>query len=420
MKPHPPQTLVLFSVLTLAATLASARAQTQTIELEPQVRAIRRQVKPRAIPPPQPNAVQLGDPLPGLTDAQRADFAGGLDEFVHVEDAAGGLGPIFNNVSCVACHSSGAPGGASAVTVTRFGHMANGVFDPLDDLGGTLLQQNAIALDVQEVIPPEANVAVHRQSTPLFGLGLIEAISDLDIQRGALHRVVDGIRGKVSMISDAGTGAMRVGRFGWKAQQASVLTFAGDAYLNEMGITSRIFPTENAPNGDTARLALYDNFLDPEDQIDPATGKSDIDAAADFMRFLAPPAMLPQTANTVAGRAIFDRINCEVCHTPVFVTGPNSVAALSQKPVPLYSDLLLHDMGLLGDGVAQSAAGPREMRTAPLWGLRVSGPYLHDGRAATVDEAIRHHDGEAKISRDRYQRLPAKQQQQLLEFLGTL
>jgi CxxC motif-containing protein (DUF1111 family) len=216
------------------------------------------------------------------------------------------------------------------------------------------------------------------------------------------------------------SGQTRVGRLGWKAQQASILAFAGDAYLNEMGITNRFFPSENAPNGDTARLAAFDNFADPEDQIDPATGKSDIDVAADFMRLLGPPPALPLSPSANAGRNVFQQINCAVCHQPMMMTAPNPIAALDRKPVPLFSDLLLHDMGLLGDGIAQASAGSREMRTAPLWGLRASGPYLHDGRAATVDDAIRGHDGEAAGSRDRYQRLTPTQRQQLLDFLGTL
>ena len=369
-------------------------------------------------PPPFPT--KFGDPLPGLTAAQLADFAAGLDEFQNVETAGSGLGPIFNNVSCVACHSAAAIGGGGPITVTRFGSVTNGIYDPLASLGGSLLQQNAIDPAVQEIIPPTANVVVHRQSTPLFGMGLIEAIADQDILRGAQHPPIEGIRGRAAMITDVVSNTIRVGRFGWKAQQATLLAFAGDAYLNEMGITNRFFPTENAPNGNTALLAQFDNFADPEDVIDPTTGKSDIDAAADFMRYLAPPPALPVTPSANPGRAIFNQINCGVCHTPALNTAPNVIPALDRKPVPLYSDLLLHDMGLLGDGIAQAAAGPHEMRTAPLWGLRASGPYLHDGRAATIDEAIRGHDGEAATVRDRYLRLAEKQRQQLLDFLGTL
>ncbi len=361
----------------------------------------------------------FGDPLPGLNAAQLAAFAVGKEEFENVETADGGLGPIFNNNSCVACHSSGATGGASDILVTRFGRMVRGHFDPLAEKGGSLLQQFAIDPAVQEVIPPEANVIAHRQSTPLFGLGLIEAIPDDAIRQNARRQKPDGVAGRVSEIVDITTGQQRVGRFGWKAQLASLLAFAGDAYLNEMGITSRFFPVENAPNGNTALLAAFDRFADPEDELDPVTEKGDIDAAADFMRFLAPPPRLPLTQSGRAGEMVFGQVGCAVCHQPTMMTGRSPIAALDRKPVNLFSDLLLHDMGALGDGIGQEPAGPREMKTPPLWGLRASGPYLHDGRAATVDEAIRGHDGEGAMARERYNRLSPQQRRQLIEFLNT-
>jgi CxxC motif-containing protein (DUF1111 family) len=362
----------------------------------------------------------LGDPLPGLTPAQLLQFTEGLDEFEHEEDAAGGLGPIFNNISCVACHNSGGTGGASAILVTRFGRMENGIFDPLEALGGSLLQDNAIDDSILEMVPMAANVTASRQSTPLFGLGLIEAIPDEVILRNAMRPPVDGIRGRAAKITDVASGKIRVGRFGWKCQQADLLTFAGDAYLNEMGVTSRLFPEENAPNGDLAKLAVFDLVEDPEDTVDPATGRSDIDAAASFMRFLAPPQPLPMTASAQQGRLLFSQLNCAVCHLPSMTTARSNVAALSHKQVNLYSDLLLHDMGSLGDGIVQADAGARELRTTPLWGLRASAPYLHDGRAPSIDAAIRAHDGEAKGSKERFLKLSIQQRQQLVDFLKSL
>ncbi len=394
-------------------------AQSQIPQGSPKQRADRHTARPRPFPAPT-GPGQFGDPLPGLTAAELADFGAGQEEFENVEDAAGGLGPIFNGVSCVSCHASGGVGGGGAVTVTRFARRVDGAFDAMELHGGTLLQQRAIAVDALENVPTEASIIAHRQSTPLFGLGLIEAIPDRDIQRNAQRPQGDGIRGRAAMVQDVVSGEMRVGRFGWKAQLSSVLAFAGDAYLNEMGITSRFFPEENAPNGDTAKLAAVDNLLDPEDEPDPLTGKGDIDAAADFMRFLAPPPTVPLSPSANAGRQVFQQLNCVACHQPVMFTGPNAIAALSQKPVALYSDLLLHDMGSLGDGIAQGAAGPRDMRTAPLWGLRVSAPYLHDGRAATLDDAIRAHDGEARNSRERYQTLSPGQRQALFDFLNSI
>lgn len=379
--------------------------------------------RPHAAPrmvTPQTGSIQFGDPLPGLTSDQLSFFGAGLDEFENVETVDGGLGPIFNNVSCVACHNSGGTGGGSAILVTRFGQFTGGVFDPLAALGGSLLQDNAIDAAVQEIVPAQANVVAHRQSTPLFGTGLIEAIADADILRNVLKTPIDGIKGRAAMLTDVATGQQRVGRFGWKAQQATLLSFAGDAYLNEMGVTSRLFPTENAPNGDAAKLAAYDTVLDPEDEVDPVTGKGDIDAAADFMRYLAAPPQMPLTQSASAGKTIFQQINCSVCHTPIMTTAVNAVSALNRKPVALYSDLLLHDMGTLGDGIVQGPAGATEMRTAPLWGLRASAPYLHDGRAPTIDAAIKAHEGEAKSSRDRYNKLSKTQRQQLLDFLKSI
>src|SRR5207302_3410854 len=137
--------------------------------------------------------------------------------------------------------------------------------------------------------------------TPLFGAGLIEAIPDVAILLNALAPKPDGISGRVSIVHDVASGQIRIGRFGWKAQQATLLAFAGDAYLNEVGITSRLFPNENAPNGNANLLALFDIIADPEDEEDPETGKADIDAFADYMRLLAPPPQLPLTLSARAG-----------------------------------------------------------------------------------------------------------------------
>jgi len=363
---------------------------------------------------------QLGDPLPGLSQADLDSFIEGRDDFMDTEDIEGGLGPIFNRESCVACHAAPAVGGSSEVNVTRFGTMMNGVFDALADLGGSLLQERSITPESLEVVPPQATIRTFRNSTPLFGLGLMEAIPDSTILAGVRAHPVDGVKGKASIVVDFTTGKTRVARFGWKAQLATVLAFAGDAYFNEMGVTNRFFPTENAPNGDAAKLAAADTVADPEDQIDPLTGKGDIDKVGDFMRLLAPPPPLPLSPSAAQGRNVFNQVNCNLCHTPTMMTGPSPIPALRNKPVQLFSDLLLHDMGALGDRIEQGNANGREMKTAPLWGLRASAPYLHNGSAPTVDAAIRAHDGEARGSRDRYQALKPDQRQQLLDFLNSI
>ncbi len=412
------------SALTISAVVASGQFLIDSNRREgpsggPRQLAERPRVRPERFAR-RPGPVQFGDPLPGLTAAQSVAFATGGVEFQNVETPASGLGPIFNNVSCVACHSSRAPGGASAITVTRFGRLINGVFDGYPTQGGTLLQDHAIDPAVAEVVPADATIVAHRQATPLFGVGLMEAIPDSTILTLAKRSARDGIQGRVAVITDVVSGTQRVGRFGWKNQHATLLAFAADAYLNEMGITNRFFPVENAPNGDVARLALFDLTVDPEDLVDPATDKSDIDLAADFMRLLARPPTVPLTLGAIAGRAIFQQINCVGCHEPTMTTGPNAIAALSNQPVPLYSDLLLHNMGKLGDGIEQAAAKGSEFRTSPLWGLRASGPYLHDGRAMTVDEAIRGHAGEAANPRDRYLQLTRQQREQLIAFLNSI
>jgi CxxC motif-containing protein (DUF1111 family) len=363
---------------------------------------------------------RLGDPLPELTREQLQAFTDGLGEFESVETPESGLGPIFNNTSCAICHSAPVTGGSSATLVTRFGRMDGGHFDPLTQLGGSLLQSKAIDPGILETVPAEATIVIHRQSTPLFGAGLVEAIPDADIQALAKRQKADGVLGRVALIQDVSTGQMRVGRFGWKAQHATLLSFAADAYLNEMGITNRFFPTENAPNGDLEKLAQFDHTADPEDVVDPATGKSDIDLAADFMRFLAPPKPPQATSSVQIGFNQFVRLGCAECHVPTLNTGSNKIRALDHKQVVLFSDLLLHDMGSLNDGIEQGDALGTEMKTAPLWGLKYSSPYLHDGRAPTISDAIRAHDGEGLKARERFEKLTTSQQRQLLDFLNTL
>jgi CxxC motif-containing protein (DUF1111 family) len=367
-----------------------------------------------------PRIVGFGAALPELRPAELEAFLAGREEFVNAETPEEGLGPIFNGRSCVECHNAPAPGGASPTTVTRFGRTVNGVFDPLESLGGSLLQRFAIDPALEERVPREANTVAQRQSTPLFGLGLIEAIPDAAIQANAARGKPDGVAGRAAMVIDVATGAARIGRFGWKAQQASLLAFSGDAYRNEMGITNRFFPTENAPNGNAVLLARFALDAGPEDVVDPATGRGDIDVVADFMRFLAPPPRLAMSASARAGEGQFAAVGCASCHMPSMTTGPSPVPALDRKAVNLYSDLLLHDMGSLNDGIAQADAGPREVKTPPLWGLRASAPYLHDGRAATIEQAVRLHDGEARASRQRFEGLNANQRRQLLDFLATL
>ena len=350
-----------------------------------------------------------------------AAFLDGLDQFKEVDTVASGLGPIFNDVSCVACHSAGGIGGGSGKFVTRYGRTENGVFDPLASQGGSLLHQRAINPRLREVIPAAANTIARRLTTPLFGLGLVEAIPDSAILENELRVKADGVKGRASRVTDIASGLSRVGRFGWKAQHATILSFTADAYQNEVGVTNRYFPTENAPNGNTELLAQFIDINAPfDDQPDPVTRRSDIDRLTDFITMLAPPPTKVLTRNGVVGQGVFQRIGCAECHQKQMITGPSLVEALNHKPVVLWSDLLLHDMGTLNDGIAQGGTTAHEMRTPPLWGLRFHKPYLHDGRAPSLDAALRSHDGEAAKARDRYLGLPATDKGALLEFLNSL
>ncbi len=377
---------------------------------------------PPPLAPPPTGPGQFGQPLARLNGTELNDFNAGLAAFDAVQTPTTGLGPIFNNVSCVACHSVPSPGGASTITVTRFGRTTNGVFDPLTQLDGSLLHARAIAPALQELIPAAANTIAHRLTTPLYGAGLIEAIPDSTILLNATPRgKPPGVGGRAAVVTDAATGQLRVGRFGWKAQHATLLSFAGDASTNEIGITNRIFPVQPAPNGNVALLAQFVNLNSgPKDKVNPVTGKGAIDREADYMRYLAPPAPGPRSPGAVVGQQYFSQVGCASCHTPSMNTGTNAIAALSNVEVFLYSDLLLHNMGTLGDGFAQGPAGPTEMRTSPLWGLRTRPTYLHDGRARTLDAAIRAHDGEGAVSTGEYNQLSPVAQQQLLEFLDSL
>lgn len=274
----------------------------------------------------------------------------------------------------------------------------------------------------QAQIPNDANVLIRRIPTPLFGAGLIEAIPDAAIRAGEDpgDRNGDGVSGRAASLIDIASQRERVGRFGWKAQHATLLAFAGDAYLFEMGITNDLFPDEVAAGISAQKLAECDKVPGIEDQRDPITGRRGIDNFANFMRFLAP---LDREMNggteAQRGAQLFGDIGCAACHTPVMMTGPNGVQALDRKPVALYSNLLLHDIGT-SDNIPQGAATGNEFRTAPLWGLRQRKMLLHDGRALTPSQAIDQHGREADRSRQRFRTIPPQDRQALLAFLNTI
>jgi CxxC motif-containing protein (DUF1111 family) len=229
----------------------------------------------------------------------------------------------------------------------------------------------------------------------------------------------DGISGRASIVRDAATGDRRVGRFGWKAQHATLLAFGADAYRNEMGITNDLFREEMGVGITPEQYQRCDPFPDPEDLEDRATRRRGIDNFASFMKFLAPPLRGDVDSQVRSGEAFFRSAGCASCHTPTMVTGPSRELAFDRVPVPLFSDLLLHDIGT-GDEIPQAAALPEEIRTPALWGLRFRRPLLHDGSAATIEAAILRHDREAQRSRAAFESLPAASKSMLLSFLRSL
>jgi len=210
-----------------------------------------------------------------------------------------------------------------------------------------------------------------------------------------------------------------VGRFGWKAQHATLLAFGADAYRNEMGITNELLPEESAFGISDSQMRLCDPFPDPEDRPDRRTGRRGIDNFASFMRFLAPIARSHVSETTREGERIFAAIGCATCHVPSLTTGPSSNPVFNRKRVDLFSDLLLHDVGI-GDGIRQGAAEAAEIRTPALWGLRFRRPLLHNGSAATLPEAIERHASEAALARRGYGALSPEDRAALLAFLRSL
>jgi CxxC motif-containing protein (DUF1111 family) len=363
-----------------------------------------------------------GTPLPGITPVEFEEFRLGLDDFLEVEASEEGLGPAFNGTSCAVCHNIPTIGGAGTMAELRAGRRnASGEFETLDASGDTLFHMFSVpGHGCQPVLPEDANVFARRVPIPLFGAGLVEAIPDETLR--ALEdpddRNRDGVSGRAALIVDVASGERRVGRFGWKAQHATLLAFGADAYRNEMGITNDLFPHESAFGITADRMRLCDPFSDPEDVRDPRTRRRGIDNFESFMRFLAPVGREGLNDEVRVGEQVFAAIGCATCHVPALETGPSSNPLFNRKTVGLFSDLLLHDVGT-GDGIRQGAAEPNEIRTPALWGLRLRRPLLHDG-SATLEEAIRRHRQEAENARRGFERVSDADRAALLAFLRSL
>jgi len=359
-------------------------------------------------------------PLPptyrGLGRKGRLQFEAGFREFMKVWTPEAGLGPVFNATSCAGCHNRPLPGGSSPTFVVLFGSQGPEGFEPLIRSGGPVLQARGVTTDEcsvpGEVVPPQATIVTRRDTLPLFGLGLVESIPDASILRQAdpLDRDGDGISGRANMVYGG------VGRFGWKAQQHALYQFVSTALVEEMGITSYLRPDEVSPQ--TGELSC-DTVPDPEDE----------GAFYQITQFLTLLPPLPRTGPPAAfrqGRTVFRELGCHGCHREQYrtssPTGPNLPHRMfAERRVRLFSDLLLHYMGPdLADGIEQGDATGSEFRTAPLWGVAHSAPYLHDGRAPTLEDAIAAHGGEAEDARGRFLALPEADRAALIAFLRSL
>jgi len=403
-----------------------------------------------------------GRPLPGLSQTEIAYFNEGAKRFTEIDSVSGtqpgaagkGLGPRFNSNSCASCHAHPIGGGSSPainpqiavgtaygatntipafitqngpVRVVRFVRNADGspdggvhnlfVVTGRSDAGGCQIAQPDFAAAVAQ------NNTSFRIPTPLFGAGLIEAIPDGAIvanrAANAQMKRALGIGGHENRSGNDGT----ITRFGWKAQNKSLAIFGGEAYNVEQGVTNELFPTER---DETAGCG---SIQSPEDRTDYAAGTlldgmSDLTGFTAFMRLLAPPQNAPDNPSISNGRQEFNQIGCALCHTPMLNSGNAAEPALRNRPVQLYSDLLLHRMGAgLADGIQQGDARGDDWRTAPLWGLGQRLFFLHDGRTSDLVQAIQAHasrNSEANGVIAGFNALPAQAKQDVINFLRSL
>ena len=430
--------------------------------------------------------VGAGTPLKGLTADETAFFQDGQARFADIEvvtnGSNNGLGPRFNSNQCLSCHAQPDVGGSSPAQnpliavatlngakntvpwfITQSGPVREARFKKSNGVGDGSVHDLFVITGRTDA--PGCNIAqpdflpagnpltgrggnpniIFRIPTPLFGAGLIEAIPDsailANVQSNASEKSALGISGhanahlsgNVNRSANDGT----ITRFGWKAQNKSLLLFASEAYNVEMGVTNLLFPQER----DETPGCLFN--ATPEDTLNftptPATSGnsntavlSDIEAFANFMRMLAPPTPAPATPSSERGRATFAKIGCVHCHTPSLTTGAkiesgsstSPSAALSNQTANLYSDLLVHHMGKgLADGITQGGAGPDEFRTAPLWGVGQRVFFLHDGRTTNLVDAIRDHKSrgsEANKVIEHFTRLTTQEQQEVIDFLRSL
>jgi CxxC motif-containing protein (DUF1111 family) len=375
-------------------------------------------------------ALSHSNESPDIPEIQ-CSFDSAIEEFGGHEDDDEGIGPVYNARGCGECHGTPILGGSSQVVERRAGFfsLATGF---IDHPGGSLIHDRAIDASIQEtVIASRANVIALRASQSILGDGFVEAIGSPTLALIAALQP-SSMRGQVINVAVfEQPGATRGGRFGWKAQQASLLSFSADAYLNEMGITSPLQPTENSSNGED--VSDFDEV--PEGHpSDVDNDGIDVELFALFMRSTkAPPVDAERAASqqAVAGGTIFNQIGCNVCHTRTIVTDPPGTVinggalivanSVGSKRIHPFGDYLLHDIGT-GDGIVQNggASTRNKVRTAPLWGLRSRGRLMHDMQSHNVEDAIQRHDNQAAVSRSAFRALSNLDRARLLAFLRSL
>jgi len=417
----------------------------------------------------RPGAGANGGPLPGLSTGELSFFTEGLADFNSTEETDEGLGPRLNLDGCVSCHSQPAVGGtAPAINpqvafatafgqrnvlpsfITRTGPIREARFkrnpdgtpdggvhslfvisgreDGSTSAAGCNIQQENFAQQVAN-----NNVSL-RIPTPVFGLGLIEQISDsallASVAANAQANAAVGITPRFNRNGNDGT----ISRFGWKAQNQSILIFSGEAYNVEMGITNQTFQVERDENPNCQFATVPNDVTTTDGEPNPAAAVSGEEKFAFFMRFVAGPiasTTVPGGSASISrGRTAFLNAGCGQCHTPSLQTGNSTVAALRNKTVPLFSDLAIHNMGPgLADEISQGLARGDEFRTAPLWGLGQRVFFLHDGRTSNLITAITAHgsnnngrfqSSEANASINRFNALGAGTKQDILNFLRSL
>lgn len=373
----------------------------------------------------------------GLPEPAGDTFTRDQQVFEKREDPDLGLGPVFNATSCSECHQNPVSGGASQITELRVGHKDdNGNFvNPVVSINGgtisgrSLINDRAICPDVQEHVPDSENIRTLRAVLNTLGDGFVEVIDDstlVNIANNQPNLSEGTIKGEAIQVPILeAPGQTRVGRFGWKDQHGSLLSFTADAYLNEMGITSRLKPTD--------MTSICKVKADPEDTPDEL-GMANIDHFAQFMRATKVPPRditVAATPDAQAGQQIFEKIGCGICHVEAITTAPQGTVlnggtltvpgVLGNKVIHPFSDFLLHDIGT-GDGIVQ--AGPQDtaekLRTAPLWGLRMKARFMHDLTSLTLEDAIRRHRGEARNIERQFRNLADTDRQLLVTFLKSL